>query len=431
MQRATKMAALGLVMSLVFASCEKPSHENIDKWLRTEKGPSKLKKTLRDSSVDADLAAHAAINLTKLGKDAEVVADIGEMSVARKDAVLAKLLPRLWNAARVEGEMSQPSPAQASAKDLLFDLRKMTEGELRKQLDGYLVDWYTSGYYEGRATFGNHGGAVVMRALGPSAGEKLMAAANAIVAKPLGDGKRLKIGDELLLGMAASGSPDAVKYVLDIVRINRGDATQGARALSALYTAYVEPRGAFDLVDPAPLVPNLEKLAEIAKDSTVAPRMTNDAIALIRAVGMPGCLAPLVSLIRQLHTAPQFRYVGANNALKCGGVAAISDVVAALPDGQYQNEELRGAVTGEIAKMAPRDAVLKAVRDLARQPRTLARWIAAEIIFAMKAKDASDVLQALAADKTKLAGYFGDEPTPVPTLSARVAAIQKALAEAP
>jgi hypothetical protein len=192
--------------------------------------------------------------------------------------------------------------------------------------------------------------------------------------------------------------------------MNRGDKTQGARALSALYKAYLEPGGLFDVVDPAGLVPNIDKLAEIAKDSTASPQMANDAVSLIRAIGMPHCLAPLIGMINQLHRDEQFRYVGANNALKCGGTKAIVEVVDALPEGApYQHEDLEGAVSGEIAKIGPRDQTLTIVRQLLTRKSKLSRWIAMDALLKLKSKEDASAVAALANDNTKLNGYWGDQ----------------------
>ncbi len=392
------------------SSCEKTNHENIDKWMRTSKGPGKLRKALKASDIDAELSAHAAINLIRTGAETEVFDAIRDMNPARRDQVTGKLVPRLWEVARVEGEMTVPSPAQADAKDALFELRDKASPDIKLTIDTYLTDWYTGGYYEARANLGKFIGCKVLRTLGPAAGDKLMSAANAILAKPITGTTRAKIGDELLLGMAASGSADAVKYILDIARLNRGDKTQGPRALSSLYKAYLEPGGLFDPVDPVGLVPSVEKLAEIAKDSTASPQMANDAVSLIRAIGMPQCLPVLVGMITQLHRDEQFRYVGANNALKCGGPSAIISVVEALPDNaEYQHEDLVGAVSGEIAKIGPRDQTLTLVRQLLGKKSKMARWVAIEALLKLTSKEDIAAISALSGDSTKLSGYWGDQ----------------------
>jgi len=427
--------AFAAVVAVVAAGCEKADHETIDHWLKTQKGPEKLKKTLQEPSLDPDLSAHAAQNLIKQQKEGEVRAVLDTMSPDRRAAVAEKLAPRLWNLARIEGEMAVPTPTQIAAKDLLFELRKSATPETRQEIDRYLTDWYTSGYYEGRAKPGRYQGAAVIRALGPPAGEKLMAAANSVLAAPEQGGKRVLIGEELLLGLAVSGNPDAIKYVLDVFNMDRGDKELPGRAMTALYKAFAEPGGLFDVVDPAALVPNLDRLVEIAKDDTQSPQVTNDAIGLIRATGMPHCLAPLVSMVSHQHRDERYRWVGANNALKCGGAEAIAPVVEALPvDGAYDHEVVAGAVWGEIAKMSPRDKVLAEVRRLFDAKTWVAHWIAAESVVAMRSKDDLPRVKALTGDGTRIHGYFGDQSElpakdqkPEPTLGQRAQELAREL----
>jgi hypothetical protein len=425
---------VALLALLSAAGCEKVSHENIDKWLGTEKGPGKLQKAMTDGSIDPDMSAHAAVNLIKLGKDTDVAKAIENMPEDRRKAVVAKLAPRLWDLARIEGELTMPSALQVTAKDLLFDLRKSAgDPALKQTIDGYLMDWYTSGYYEGRAVSGRYLGATVIHQLGPPAGDKLQHAANAIIAKPQQGNERAKVGDELLLGMAASGNPEAVKYIMDIYRMDRGDPTLGERCISALYRAYVDPGGLFDVTDPAALVPSLDRIVEVALDDNQPPRVTNDAVALIRAVGMPQCLDPLISMIPSPNR--QRRWVGANNALKCGGVKAIPMVAGALaPDAGYDHAEIAGAVWEEIAKMSSKDQVLGEVRKLLDSPSWVSRWIAIESLAAMKSKDDLPRIKQLTGDKTRLTGYWGDQSgvdakakKADPTLGERAAELAKTL----
>src|SRR5215217_5371165 len=99
--------------------CEQADHATIDKWLRTSKGPDKLKAALADDSLAADLAAHAAANLLKRGDDQAVYAAFGVMPPGRRSELIAQLAPRLWEIARVEVERELPGPAQVTAKDAL------------------------------------------------------------------------------------------------------------------------------------------------------------------------------------------------------------------------------------------------------------------------------------------------------------------------
>jgi hypothetical protein len=433
--------ALSLALAgpvLAQAGCEKADHENIDRWTKTQKGPDKLKKTLNDPALDADLSAHAGENMLKMGQDAEVRRALETMSPDRRALVTGKLAPRLWTIARVEGDMTVPTPAQIAAKDMLFELRKHADAATRGQIDGYLSDWYTSGYYEGRATLGKYQGAAVIRTLGASAGEKLMSAANAVLAAPKKDGKPVKVGDELLLGLAVSGHPEAVKYVLDVFRMQTGDKTLPERAMSALYRAFAEPGGMFDVADPAPLVPNLDRIVEVAKDDTQSAQVVNDAVGLIRATGMPHCLPPLLAMVTHQHRDERYRWVGVNNALKCGRVEAIAPVVAALPlDGSYDREVVAGATWTEIAKMSPRENALAEARTLLASPSWVARWIGVEALAAARSKEDLARIKGLVGDKTRLNGYWGDqsdlaknEQKPEPTLGQRASELARELESA-
>ena len=121
------MIARLVLIALLVAGCEKTNHDNIDKWTHTEKGPGKLKKALSDESIDPDLSAHAAANLIKMGKDPEVRQILDQMGQARRQAVIGKLAPRLWEIARIEGDMQMPRPIQVTAKDALVMLRKYSD----------------------------------------------------------------------------------------------------------------------------------------------------------------------------------------------------------------------------------------------------------------------------------------------------------------
>jgi hypothetical protein len=402
------MIARLVLIALLVAGCEKTNHDNIDKWTHTEKGPGKLKKTVADESVDADLSAHAAANLIKMGKDPDVRQIFDQMGQARRQAVIAKLAPRLWEMARIEGDMQMPRPVQVSAKDALVMLRKYADDAGKQQIDGYLMDWYGASSYEGRAAVGATLGASVVRMIGAPACKKLKQVTDGIIAAPGQDKAKNRIGDELLLGLAASGSPECVAYVLDIAKMKRGDESLPTRAMSALYKAYVDPAGLFDLVDSSAIGPNLDAITSIAQDETMPPGAANDAVALIRVVGMPKCLPALVGMVSHPHPDPRFKYVGANNALKCGGVAAIKQVVQALPEGAYARDELVGAVAGEIAKMSPKDQVVAALHELTNSKRTLDRWVAIESLAQMKIPDETAKIASVKGSE-KLTGYWGDQ----------------------
>ena len=62
-----------LVVAFALQGCEKPSHENIERWYKTEKGPKKLEKALKNPDLDPDLRGHAAEQLILLDKAKEVL----------------------------------------------------------------------------------------------------------------------------------------------------------------------------------------------------------------------------------------------------------------------------------------------------------------------------------------------------------------------
>lgn len=411
--------------------CEKTDHESIDKWSRQQSGPAKLRKALVDEAVAGDLAAHAAANLIRRGEDQAVYPAFGTMSPGRRADVVAKLAPRVWDAARVESERDLPGPPQVAAKDALVRIRTWADEPSRRAIDKYLIDWYCVASYEDRAKSGANLGASVLRIIGPAAAPKLMSVANGVIAAPGQDKVKNRIGDELLLGLAVTGSSDAAKYVLDIAKMDRGDATLSRRALSALFKAYVDPDGQFEAAAPDGLVPNLPAIVEIARDDAQDGRVANDAVALIRAAGAPACLSPLLGMIGAPHRNADFKVVAATNALKCGGAPAIVDVVQALPDAGAYTKDQVGGIARTIAAMTPAEQVLRALRALLPEPRssTVAKWLAIEALAAMKSVDDAPQIAALATSRERLSGYWGErvQGKEDPTLGQRAKELASAL----
>ena len=403
-----------MMVALVAVGCDKPTHANIDKWMRSEKGPAKLRKAVSSTSLEPDLSAHAAENLIRRGEDEPVRERLEKLSPARRSAVVAKLAPRLWNMARVESEMARPTPTQSRAKDMLFDVRGWADPSTQAIIDGYLTDWLTGGYYEGRAMSGRYLGATIVRALGPPAGEKLIAQVNRLIATPEADGRRRKIGSQLLLGLAVSGSPDAVRLILELAANDRGEPTLPERALDALYKAYVKTDGSFALVDPKALAPSLDRLVALAKDEHLSAQPVNDAVQLIRAVGPPACLQPLLGMINFPHPDPRFRWVGVDSALRCDPVAALPAVALSLsPRGRYAKDVLGGVTWQSLATMTARkDEIASAARQMLGNKSWVARWIAIETLGLVGTKADADAIAKLGRDSARLDGYWGDDGLP-------------------
>src|SRR3569623_1199178 len=291
---------IAIVCLTSLGACDKPSHENVEKWANTQKGTGKLESAFKDENLDPDLSAHAGAVLIKKGLDPDVRSALEQMSPSRKTAVVAKLAPRLWELARIEGDLQLPNPTQVRAKDALARVRKSADDASKKQTDGYLVDRHCVGSYEARATSGAIQGAAVIRLLGSAAAKKLLHVAEGILALNAGNAtKKNRLGDELLLGLAVT-------------------------------------------------------------------------------------------------------------ARKCGGLPAAKDVVKALPDGPYRQDELVGGVVVDITLMSPRAQVLQTFRDLLTEKGRIPRWVAIEGLAAMKSTEDIPRLQAVNSGE-KLVGYWGDQ----------------------
>lgn len=411
--------ALALALTGAAAGCEKPSHENVDKWLTTSKGPGKLVKAFANEDLDPEVSAHAGANLLRKQKDPDFRKVLEAMSPARRAQLAGPLARQLWNLARVEDPRSLPGPDQIAAKDALVFLRKWADDARRAEIDGFLLDWYAVRSYEARATRGMSTGASVIRMLGPAAAKRMMSVVNGVIAEPGQETQKNKIHDELLLALAATGSPEAVRHVLDIARLDRGDKTLATRALIQLYTAYVDPRSPIELQSPAALAPSLPELVAIARDPNQPGAVINNALALIRAVGGRACVDQLVPLIPAPQREAKFKYVVATFALRCGGPASIGQVLGAMPDpGAYEQAEL-GTMLQEISKMTPRDQVQAALRPLVDGGSVVTRWLAIEALAAIKSVEDAPRIAALAGRRERLTGFWGETGKPDPTLGQR------------
>ena len=200
--RCASVLVLAAVVGPGLSGCDRANHDNIERWLSTEKGIEKLTKALRDGDNDADVRAHAAQNLVVHGFTPQlgvVKESLEDMPDEERHDVMAALVPRLWEKARIAREKDVPTPMQSQAKDALFELRGSADPATRQKIDGYLVEWLAGGYYEGRATSGRVSGRTIVRQLGPVAGPKLLESARSVLVRPPdAEGKRPLLGDELL-----------------------------------------------------------------------------------------------------------------------------------------------------------------------------------------------------------------------------------------
>jgi hypothetical protein len=395
----------------LLAACEGVSHDNIEKWVDTKKGPAKLKEAL-EGDYDADLRAHAAERLIVARGDLEVVrASFDAMGEADRQAVLAALAPRLWEQARVEHTMV-PNTTQATAKDAMFYLRKHGDAATAERIDEYLVEWYTGGQYEGCAQSGAVTGAMVMRELGPKAASRLLAYARGIVARPPdANGRRAQVGSETLKALALTGDKSSLTFLMELYRQPRGDVRLPQRVIDALHFAYVEPVG-FPPADGKALVNILTDLEGIALDRGASGKAINDAVDLLGTLG-PDCTDSFVRIIAYDHPREAFRWMGVQKGIRCGGPAALRAIAEALPTKlNYERGYLQKYLWDELAAF-PAPEVAQAARSLLESSSWVARVTGLELLAstgkpAIVAEDIQKI-RALAKDRKVLQNWWGDQ----------------------
>lgn len=408
------LVGLALVAPSLTA-CEKASHDNIDKWLSTEKGVEKLTKTLRDSGESAELRAHAAQNLViHVENNFPVVRDAFEdMAPDERHEVMTELTPRLWESARIAREKDVPTPVQAQAKDALFELRAYADDATRRRIDGYVVEWLAGGHYEGRAAVGRVSGRTIVRELGPLAAPKLLEAARRLLIRPPDtEGARVMVGDELLAALASTGDIDAAALLVDMVVKDYKDTTLPGRALSALHEAYVQPVSGQPVAARPGLVGQIDRLGEVARNENLPGVMNNDAVDLIAVIGPPECIPPLVEMARLPSAQQSFRWVGAQRGLRCGGAQAMVPILEAMPDTiAYERALLEKYVYKEILAAPGAPKVAEQARQLLSSKSWIARVTGIEVLGALKqrataAQDAERI-RKLASDRMVLKGWWG------------------------
>lgn len=412
------LVAVLVALAALATGCDKVDHDNIDKWLETENGADKLKKALRSSDNDTDLRAHAAENLIlhPEGQFVEVKDAFENMEESEQHAIMGQLVPRLWEKATSgPDDPMKVSQTNIQAKDALFELRPYADEKTRGKIDEYLIEWLTK-FYEGRAQTGRVSGRTIIREIGKPAAAKLLQEARSTLVKPPGaEGERLKVGDELLVGLAWTGDPEAAGLLMDMVTKDYKDESLPKRAIAALHEAYVEPVTGTPLPAREALAPHIGQLAEVAKNESLPGVMNNDAIELIAAVGPPECIQPFLEMASLPTVRRDFRWTGVQRGLRCGGAAAVVPIVETVPvNNWYERGLLEKYIWKEILGAPGGAKVAEQVRQLLTSQSWVARVTAVEVLGVMSAgKDtaAEDAkrIRALAKDRTVLKKWWGDQ----------------------
>jgi hypothetical protein len=410
-------AILLVIFSL--ASCDKPTHEHIDAWRTTERGPSKLQDALESHGLDVDLRAHAAQNLVSIGKGDVVLTAFKAMKPDERPMVLDKLLPRLWSEAEIPNKLSVPSDRQAAAKDALFDLRAFANDREKGIIDGYLTDWL-GGFYVGRSTAGLHSGEMVLKTIGARATPKLVAEAREIVEHPMVGNKMVALQPSLLTGIAVSGGADGVGFLMDLAdgKLTYPDPAVADKALNSLFDAYNDPAAR---PDGAGLAANIDHLVRWASDPKLDGKFGNIGYALIEASGKAACLPAFLPLAK--NPDPIRMYKAVAGAVTCAGADAVAATAEALPtERAYPRAEINPNYWMKIVELGP--AAAGPARTLLGSKSWVGRLTGVEVLDAVGTKADADLVRKLAGDQTVLKGWWGEEKKgPDPTLGAEAAAV--------
>lgn len=386
---------------LILAACDKPTSERIDRWPSASDGVAKLQKAFHTKELDAELRARAAAHLVTLGETDSVMRDL---AASKEPALMAPLMRFLSSDAEVADPLQVPTPSQVAAKDALFDLRKMANADEKETIDAFLAGWLAA-YYDGRAPLGRHPGEQIVVALGSDAAPQLITEFLDLLNTPANpDGSFTPISDDLLRGLSLSGGR-GLAAVLDIAEKKVGadhpDATLSSRALNAISYALSAGRQ-----DKRVIVPLLDRLKEIAANTSAPPALSNMAFDLIAYTGKPICLKVFADLAQ--HKEDIRAIMALRKGIECAGADGIIPMSEALdPDRDVDFEAIESYFWEPIAKLgapaAPRARTLLSSRNW------LARLTGVKVL--RHVGDRSDIprLRSLEGDKAPLRGKPGKD----------------------
>jgi hypothetical protein len=399
---------IAVAVALGGAGCgDEVSHENIDRWRGTEKGPAKLVAALRGAKNEVDLRAHAAQNLIQIGRWEEVNTTFENVDPSSQRAIAAKLAGRLRADASVP-EGYSPSRVHVAAKDSLFEIRGYADDPTRAAIDEYLAEWLAANYAD-RVARGRVPGGIIVRTIGARAAPRLLADARSLIAAaPNAEGAIPMLGDELLKALATTGDGEAVSLLVDLAGKAHAEPSLQRRAMAALYVAYVENTER-PMLDPATLAPHVEALAKIARDESQPGGNVNDAVALIAAAGAPACVDPLVGLIKEPREEPAFLWLAVQKGLVCGGAAGFGAMVEAIPTlTSHPRGILEKYLWDKARALGPEGQVAESSRKLLGSSSWVSRITGVELLGMTGSKADAAAVRELANDRTVLKHWWDE-----------------------
>jgi hypothetical protein len=425
-------AALFCVASLL--GCD-VTPEKIARWKETEKGPGKLRETVKQSSQPAAIRAQALTALAEIGMSSDALADLKALPATERQAVAKEAAPRLIAVAKGAGGEGT-TRAMREAKDALFTLRDDAAADDKARIDDALIAWTTADLV-GRASQGGHASEKILTAIGARAQPRLLELTGAegpnqlyaalLVSKIADEPGKARaaemlvesarrvlqrtrdVPDGLLKAIGQVGGPRATAFLID--QAEHGTDIVRERALLAL------GQGASLAKDPAALAAAIR----VCSDKKAPGKVREAAFQAAEKVGaaaVPG----LTKLVDDADEITRWRAVEA--ALAAGKAPAVPQVLEALSTTRaYKKEDLDSYVVHDLKLIGP--SVLPALKELLKSKSWVARVSAVRGIAAMGSAADAQSLAAVEADGAKVNGFPGGATVGSEAKAAKAALLAK------
>lgn len=409
-----KAHLIGVLLSvLALVACD-PTPEKIERWKSTERGPGKLRDTVKRSGLSPALRGHALVALVEIGMTQEALRDLEPSPPAERSQVVREAAPRLITL--MKGDAVSTTRAEREAKDALYLLRRDAAREDVPKIDEALIGWTTADL-AGRMQQGGQSTEKILRDVGAAAVPRLLellrgdgpnqlqaaaligqigdAAQKARAAELLVEAARKTaqrtrdIPDPLLRAVAGVGGPLASAFLVE--QAENGNEGLRHRALLAL------AQGASLEGDKAALAAALRLAADKG-----APAKVRDAAFEVAEKTGAGAVAELVKLMNAPEELIRWRAVEA--ALQAGKAAAVGPVLEALsPARAYKPEDLDSYVVHDLQLVG--EPAVPALKQALSSKNPIARVVAVRALARIGKPDDATALTALEADGTKLLGF--------------------------
>ncbi len=394
--------ALVWILTMSATGCA-PTPEKIAGWKGTQKGPQKLRETV-ESTADAHVRALAVAALVEIGLGNDATQALAKATPADRNAIAHEVTEPL--AALLGESASHPvptSPVQRAAKDALFQARGDADVNDRKRIDTLLIGWTTADLAT-RSSLGGESTEKILRAIGASAAPALVplvrqgpdlmtaahligelgdrdtkdkAAAQLIAVIRSGPGRLERVPEPPLQALGLVGGEAATRFLLEVA--HQGGVEAREKALYALGQGSLSAGNATAL----------EGAGEIAADAHAPGKVREAAFEVMEKMGPPAVTAITKSFADHDSTV---RFRAFEAAVKAGGIAGVSQVLAAWPeDRAVKNADLDDFMAHDLVALG-HDAVSALAKAAHTVKRASLGQIAAIRALAQLAKKADGAL---------------------------------------